>query len=62
MAFLLYKTAVAWLCDVFSLMRVRHVTQEFCPAAGTEKCMCRNPVCNTLQIRMIPFAFQKVLF
>lgn len=54
--------AVMWLCDVFSPTRVRYVTQEFCPAAGKEKRMCQNPVCNTLQIRMIPFAFQKVLF
>lgn len=62
MAFLLYKTAVVWLCDVFSPMRVRHVTQEFCPAVGKEKRMCRNPACNTLQIRIIPLAFQKTVF
>lgn len=62
MAFLLYKTAVAWLCDAFSPTRVRHVTHNFCPVAGTDERMCQNPVCNTLQIRMIPFAFQKVLF
>lgn len=62
MAFLLYKTAVAWLCDVFSPMRVRHVTQELCPAAGRVKRMCRSLICNTLQINMIPLAFQKTVF